>query len=51
MSSMYQLPHELLNKLRLKILENEQILERFQIKLEYSILSSPPSKNEILAIA
>ena len=47
----YELPHELPNDLRLKILGNEEIFGKSEIAWRHSLVPSLPSRNETLAIA
>ena len=46
----YELPHELVNDLRLRILENQEILEKSQIRVETYTSAQSPLQNLTLAI-
>ena len=46
----YELPHQLLNYLTLRVLENQEILRRSQILIEFWPSAQPSSQNESLSI-
>ena len=46
----YELPHELLNDLRLRMFGKYEVLRRSQIFINYSVLLSLPPKTKILSI-
>ena len=47
----YELPHELLNDLRLRILENLEIFENLKLGWRHSLVHRLSSKNQFLVIA
>ena len=47
----YELPHELLNDLRLRILGNQEILENLRFVWRHSLMPSPASRTQTLPIA